>query len=306
MSLRARIAAAALLSLLTANAVQAGVSARAAVFDSIYSVDLATHKAVRLGETGSFGNQFIAIEGMAYAPDGTLYGISDNLKSLVRINPTTGAATMVGGLGLSGTGQFNNLDPGFAITADGRMWLSSALVGKFWQINPSTGAATLVGTLNGKISGLAARGNDLFGAGSQGDEGLYRIDTASGATQLIARFNATIPYAASISIAFDEDKKLWAAINYIPTQHDSDPIPTWSDLAQVDADSGAIQLLGTVTGPNELRRTIIGGLAIIPPVAPPPTGGQTSAEIPALSMWFQTLLASLLAGLAYRGCRRPA
>lgn len=293
MSLRPWLAA--LLTLLAAGPVRAEPSAVFAAFDGIYKTDLASPGANFVGnfvgETGFSAGLLIAIEGMTYSPDRVLYGVSDNLKVFVRIDQTSGLATIIGPLALGGEGQFNNLDPALAATSDGRFWLTSATLGKLWRLDPASGSTTLVGDLGVTITGLAARGNSLFGAGSRGDEGLYRIDTDTGHATLIARFNDVIPYAASISLAFDDQDRLWAAVNYNPPPNDSGPIATWSDLALIDVSTGAIALQGVLTGPDELQTIPIRGLAI---TAPHVVGGAPVDTIPAVSTWSLLMLVGLI------------
>lgn len=262
-----------------------------AAFDGIYTVDLTQRSANFVGQTGSYAGQLIAIEGMAYSPDQVLYGVSDNVKAFVRIDAVSGAATVVGPLVLDGEGQFNNADPALAATADGRFWLTSATLGKLWQLDPSSGTTTLVGSLGVAITGLAAHGNELYGAGSRGDEGLYRIDMKTGRAALIRRFNDQIPYAASISLAFDEEDRLWATVNYNPPQNDNGSIATWSDLALVDRNSGVIDPLGALTGPRELQTIPVRGFAITAPRG----SGAVVNPVPAASSWSLLLLSGLIA-----------
>ena len=151
MSLRSSIATAALLTLLGTSCGWAEPLGVATAFDGAYRVDLGARSATELGLTGQYASQLIAVEGMAYAPDGKLFAVSDNLKALFRLDPVTGAASFVGPLGLSGEGPYSNLDTAFAITADGQAWLASAVVGKLWGVNLGTGAATEIGDTGVKL-----------------------------------------------------------------------------------------------------------------------------------------------------------
>jgi hypothetical protein len=290
MSLRSHIAAAALLTLLGASRCWAGPVALVSNVDAVYSVDLATRQATHLGDTGFYGGLPVAVEGLAYGPDGKLYAATDNLKSLFRVTPQTAASSYVGALAISGVPTSTNIDPAFAITLDGRGWIASWAQNKLWQVDLATGATTPVGTLGFKITGLAARGNELFGAGSRGDEGLYRISTQDGHATLINGFKSKIPYAASINLAFDQLNQLWAVVNYIPPQNDNDVLPTWSDVAVIDAGTGTIVLQGPLTGPRELERNPLQGFAIAAP-----SGGIVSTPIPSTSLPVTVLLGALLA-----------
>lgn len=300
MSLRSHIAAAALLTLLGASACWAGTSAFVSNVDAIYRVDLATRQASYLGATGYYGGIPVAVEGLAYGPDGNLYGTADNLKSLFRLATQNATSSFVGALALDGVASGTNIDPAFAITADGRGWIASWVQNKLWQVDLATGASTPVGTLGYKITGLAARGNELFGAGSRGDEGLYRVDTRDGHATLVNGFKAKIPYAATINLAFDEQNQLWAVVNYIPPQNDNDTLPVWSDVARINADSGELALQGALTGPRELERNPLQGFAI----AVPHGGVVAATPLPATTPLGTALLGALLACAAFFQRRR--
>ena len=71
-------------------------------YDQLYRVDLAARKATLIGAAGSNGPQLIGdLSGLTTTLDGTLYAASDTIKSLVRIDPATGKASVVGKFGIS-------------------------------------------------------------------------------------------------------------------------------------------------------------------------------------------------------------
>lgn len=300
MRLRLPIAAAALLTLLGTVACQAEPAPVVSTFDAVYRLDLTSRQSSFLGSTGTYANQPVGIEGLAYAPDGTLFGITDNLKALFRINPQNALGSYVGPLAVSGLASpTTNLDTSLAIAADGRAWMASAALKKLWRLDLATGATSPVGDLGVQITGLAARGGELYGAGARGQEGLYRIDPASGRASLVGSgFKASLPYAASIGLAFDAQGALWAVVNYIPPQRDGDPLPTWSDLAQVDLASGTLRLAGNITGPRELQRSVLQGFALAVP-----QGGAVTVDVPANSSWALALLVLLILALSARRLR---
>lgn len=301
MGLRTRIAAAIVLTSLGVNAV-AEPFGYGEAFDTLYRIDLATGQAQAIGPAGSIeGIRIAYLEGLTYAPNGELYAVSDGVKALVRLDVKTGAATVIGSGGI--TGQSGQLDPALAFTCDGRLWMSTAATGKFWQVDPGTGVATLVGNLGYKITGLAAHDNILYGAGSNGDEGLYRIDPATAQTTLIGRFGSTVPYASAVGLSFDNVGQLWASVAYNPPRHDSDPLVKWNDYAKVDLVTGAVTVLGPITGPNPLQFVSIKGLAI--PSNACLTGNATATPLPAISHLGLLLLGVLIAlGTTFKK-RRP-
>jgi hypothetical protein len=99
------------------------------------------------------------IQGIDFAPDGTLYGLGGHLYS---INPLTGVATQITPQGselVPKGGIFLDMDYGNdglirAVTFDdpGPM----AVLSQLWTINPSTGLGTFVGSTNLSLDGLAS------------------------------------------------------------------------------------------------------------------------------------------------------
>src|SRR5687767_4817075 len=95
----------ALLAMCASAPAMAAPLAYAAGFDALYRIDLATGRTTKIGAFGFAGpGALIAdVEGIAFAPDGTLYGVSDSQKLLLRINKDTGAATPISRLNENGT-----------------------------------------------------------------------------------------------------------------------------------------------------------------------------------------------------------
>ncbi len=274
----------------------------AAGFDTLFRIDLQTAQAQRVGLFGNVGpgTPIGDVEGLALATDGTLYGVSDNIPggAFLRIDTTSGAATVVGNLGIDGSGAANeNLDFGLAFTCDGRLWLSSDTQSRLWEINRSNGATRLVGSIGRKISGLAARGNELFGIGVEGDGGLYRIDSASASATTVATFTGT-PFPDA-GLDFDASGALYGVLDFFP------PTPR-SDLVRIDASSGAVTSIGTISGAG-LDDKEIETLAIAAPVCSnPPPGTVAQASVPANSTWALALLAACFALLGLWRVRRLA
>lgn len=239
--------------------------------------------------------EVIDVEGLGFSPDGQLVGVADGLNALYRINPTSGRATRIGpltGLPTSATGY----DFGLTFTADGRLWLSSDTTKQLWEVNPASGALRLVGDLGVQISGLAARGNEVFGIGvtdtvtNPGDQGLWRIDVEAGTAALVGRFSDPFP-VVDAGLDFDAQGRLWAVLDFNPR-----PIKNFrtSELVRLDPDTGAILERRVLTG---LGNDDIEGLAITPPNLVP-TGTAPSAQpVPTLG-WAGLLILGLLAGLA--------
>jgi hypothetical protein len=274
-------------------------------FDTLYRVDLTTRTAQEIGRATPLGAspRYPIIDGLTFSPDGKLYAVADGqIKTLLQINAGTGLAAPVGILNL---GIADEEDIGLAFTADGRLWLST-VSGELWQVNPGNATTTHVGKLGATITGLTSRGNLLYGAGAQGNNKLYLIDTASGHASPTGAYGAAISYVSVASPAFDASGQLWVVLDYIPTPNDNDPAPPWSDLA-VGELNGALQNRGNITAPAnttsfaDLQFIGLRGFAITPPSAP--TGG-TVEETPTVTWQGLALLALLLGAGAGTWLRR--
>src|SRR5664279_193053 len=153
------LAAAGMLALF-ASCAEGQTIAYAEAFDTLYSVDLPSHTATEIGSAGSYAGQILVnLSGLSYSPDGTLYAVAGGINSLVRIDPSTGSATVVGSFGLSGQGdplRNDALDLSMTFGCDGTLWLASAYSGKLWTVDPGTGATTLVGSTGHAITGIVA------------------------------------------------------------------------------------------------------------------------------------------------------
>lgn len=292
---------------------QSADGAYAVDYDQLYRVDLATRKATLVGAAGSLGSQPIAdLSGLTTAPDGKLYAASDTIKALVRIDPGSGRASVVGKFGIVlGNDPTAPLDYAMTAACDGSLWLASATARQLWKVDPATGSATAVGPTGRTITGLVAKGDALYGIGGRGEEGWYRIDTRTGAASLVGGLGTMVTYLASASPAVAADGRVLAALNYVPPPDNRLPAD-WSDLAEIDPDNGVTQVLGNITGPDSLRGIGVRGFTLGKPacgtVAPPrphadahpiPLGGRTALAL-------QIALLGLAAAFASRRARRAS
>ncbi|MEM1181587.1 MAG: LamG-like jellyroll fold domain-containing protein, partial [Acidobacteriota bacterium] len=152
---------------------------------TLYDVDPQTGQASNPRSTGMPG----AI-GLALGPDGFLYSVTLNFlnqpSALYRIDPVTGASTMIGQLGLSGS--LNEGD--IAFDPNGTLYgIGNQL--KFFTVNTSTGAATSlpnVGGYNADYSNLAFDGGGT----------LYALDNTISAGQLTNTWQTINPGSGAI------------------------------------------------------------------------------------------------------------
>lgn len=109
----------------------------------------------------------------------TLYGVS--FAQFLRLNPNTGAGTVIGAVGFSTNG--------LAVASDGKIYAGTTAGQLIW-INPVTGAGTLIGNFGGGLTSsgdLAFDSNDvLYGAlNSGGSVVLARINQSTGVATTI-------------------------------------------------------------------------------------------------------------------------
>lgn len=97
-----------------------------------------TTKAVKV-----IGNLGVVLTDIAFAPNGTLYGLS--FTTFYRVDKTTGRATRIGSLGVNGLNALGFSKSGKAIAASYRQT-------GFFTINLATGRATATGSNGGYLS----------------------------------------------------------------------------------------------------------------------------------------------------------
>lgn len=286
---------------------QAATVAYGEAFDTLYQFDLDARQATEIGGAGMYAGQSIVnISGLTTTSDGTLYAVAGGFKLLVSIDPASGHATAVGSLGLAGQGDpahNDALDLNMISGCNGTLWLSSAVVNKLWTVDPATGVATLVGPTGHTITGLAARGDALYGAGGKGDNNFYRIDPATGSATRIGGFGPDLTsWVNAVSMSFAADGTLWAVISYVPPENDTDTPPDWNDLATIDPSSGRVTVLGPITGPESLRQVGMKGFTLGPTQCT--AAALDPSPAPVRSPWALILLGSLLALVGVFGSRR--
>lgn len=300
--------AAGMLAVATPSA-QAATAAYGEAFDTLYRLDLEARVATRVGNSGRYAGQIIGnISGLTTMPDGSMYAVAGGLKVLLGVDPDSGRADVLGDFGLAGQGdpaRNDALDLNMIADCDGGLWLTSAYAQKLWTVDPANGATTLVGASGHAISGLAVRDGELFGAAGKDDNRLYRIDRATGAATPIGAFGPAVTrWINSVSLSFGEDGTLWAVLNYVPPEDDSQAPADWSDLARIDPETGALEMLGPLTGPEALRQVGMKGFTAGPPLCG--RGGPAPVSAPVDAPWALLLLGLLMTGAVAANRRRFA
>jgi len=220
--------------------------------DSLYRIDLATGELTRLGFVRSLNLIKLDVEGLAFAPDGTLYGMDDESMKLFPLNIDNGQIISANEVSLTGfTGAGNN-DFGMTFACDNNLYVSSARDDSLYLVGLN-GVATRVGAqggLGGDISALAAWGNpvQLYGLGngglnSGGPGNLYSINTATGIATLIGPLGAAAAAYDQAGLSFDSTGQLWAM-----TDRSQLVTSLPSQILQLNTTNGAATLVSSTTG----------------------------------------------------------
>lgn len=246
---------------------------------TLYTISTSTGVATAVGPIG-----FNRVGALAASPSRVLYGIGfDGTNSiLIRIDPGTGAGTLIGSLGITDPTQ------DMAFRSDATLFAYAA--GNLYTVDTSTGAATLVGNVDGFPDGnaLAFRGGTLLKGDTNGgaNGALHSLNQTTGAPTLLVAFTygagftpANNPRTAGMK--FDPiGGALFAAV-----------IETGGArfLARINPATGAVTDVGaTVAG--------LDAIAFALPAAP----------VPALSPLALALMAAMLAAAAWYFLRRQA
>jgi hypothetical protein len=170
---------------ITALLIVFGSPARAALFGATFTGDLykisTTDASVTfIGDTGLSN-----LGGMAFAPDGTLYGMTVSLANLWTIDPVTAATVFVGRLSNDPTAE-----GALTILPDGRAFGTILLnFSDLFAVNLWTGQATYVATISGgfhDINGLAWRSDGMLVGLDRVSSALLAIDPVTGESSVIA------------------------------------------------------------------------------------------------------------------------
>jgi hypothetical protein len=148
---------------LSASAADAGEVAYGAAYDTLYSVDIASHTAAEIGTAGNYGGvPIVNISGLSFSPDNVLYAVAGGRgdNGFYRIDTETGAATEIGSFG--DDRWINTVSMGYDDA--GVLWAAINYVPPApgddsiadWpdlaRIDEATGKITFVGTITGPDS----------------------------------------------------------------------------------------------------------------------------------------------------------
>jgi hypothetical protein len=232
--------------------------------DNLWRVDLESGTSTRIGALNVPNAVNSDVEGLAFESSTLLRGVDDATDSLLNISTSTGAAgpnSVVDNLRLDLNGA--PLDPGLGFDCDNNLLMSSATRNTLYRLDKLTGQATVISATRGATIGdIAVRGDEMYAIGVDGDEGLYRLDPATGIATLVGPFGLDIDIARA-GLDFDRDGNLWAVAHILDAAGQPQP----SRILRIDRTTGA-----ATAGPAMTLRGVK-SLAVAP-VQCEPFGGE--------------------------------
>ncbi len=262
-----------------------------ATTDSLYRIDLATGAQTRLGRVQSLGHTKIDTEGLAFAPDGTLYGVDDDSLTLFPISTADGSVVSQQDVSIKGMPSGGGNDFGLTFACDGNLYATSVATRSLYSVGPD-GTATRIGalgSLGANISALAAYGNPiqlyglgngLTGAGKVDSRKLYEIDPQTGtATAKSQQLGAAVEAYNQAGLAFDSDGTLWAITDRRAIPGGDFP----SQILRIDTTTGVATLSAATTEMG------FESLAIMPPQGCNSGPGDDTPEVVELTIYKEWL-----------------
>ncbi|NNE05735.1 MAG: hypothetical protein HKN15_08445 [Xanthomonadales bacterium] len=285
--------------------------------DTLYMIDLADGTATPIGTGVTLPPdpfKRLDIEGLAIAPDLTLWGVDEDLKRLFAIDTNSGTVVAATDEEVDGVDGAEGNDFGLTFTCNGDLYAVSVRNQTLYTLGLDGVASPVggVGNLGANISAIAAHGSDpvkMYGlgngwfgeAGPVDNRSLYEINLDTGTANLIGSLGPveTVANYTEAGLGFDLDGNLWAIT-------DRSQFAMTSQVLQIDPATG----LAT----NVLNTSIIGfeSLAVAPPGAcnvpvQPDHRFETTVQVPTLSrtgIILAVLFMLLAASLAPRLRRR--
>ena len=265
--------------------------------DSLYQIDLSTGSDQRRGELISGIEIRLDTEGLAISPDGTLWGIDDDSRTLFPINKATGAINFQDEIPLVGFQPGGGHDFGMSFSCDNSLYITSVITQTLYHVNLD-GSSTIVGSegsLGFNISAIAAYGsptrlyglgNGQFQNGNTDSPNLYSIDMDTGVATLIGPLGPNAGEYNQGGLAFDSDGVLWAITDRRIINNSIANLP--SQILRIDTETGDATMVSSTTEVG------FESLAIAPPssclvVDDPNNPDAEYVRIPTLSSYGQLL-----------------
>lgn len=273
-------------------------------FDALFRLDLTSGAGTLIGNGFGFasGAQVADMDSLAFAPDGTLYGVADSPRAaLYRLSTVSGRATLVAQLRENGQliDAAGLVDGAIGFTCSGKLLLASRGLGRLFEVDPATATVRSLGPLDVAVGAIAAHAGELFALGVGGNTGVYRLAETGAAISAIPNTLASRSYPAG-ALAFGPDGRLFAAFD---NNRQAPPV-----LLELSPDGATVLRETTITGPQfgtGANSQPVRALAIAPPVCAP-AGSAVAVAVPSLDLRGLAALALLLAVVGWAVRRRAA
>jgi len=225
--------------------------------DSLYEIDLDTGADQRKGKLFTGISTPLDTEGLAFDPDGTLWGVDDDSLKLFPINMATGGISYSKQLSLTGFSAGGGNDFGMTFSCDNTLYVSTIRTQSLHEVDPITGSSQVIGStgaLGVNISAIAAYGiptrlyglgNGQFLDGTADAPNLYSIDPDTGVASLIGPLGSQAGGYSEGGLAFDEDGTLWAITDRGRLNNSITNLP--SQILRIDPLTGEATLVGNTT-----------------------------------------------------------
>jgi hypothetical protein len=231
--------------------------------DHLYTIDLSTGLETRIGPlvTGIPGDVRRDTEGLAIAPDGVLWGVDDESRTLFPINKGNGFIKLLAEVPLTSFPPqqqvFGGHDFGLTFSCDNTLYVVSVQTQTLHNLQLD-GSSTVIGStgaLGVNISAIAAIGNptQLYGLGNgtlkNGDTdspNLYSIDVVSGTASWIGSLGDAVSDYDQAGLGFDDIGNLWAITDRrIINENNAANKP--SEILQIDVNTGTAKVVWTTS-----------------------------------------------------------
>ena len=243
-------------------------SGNEATEDSLYLIDLFTGIDEQRGKLTTGIEEFdpFDTEGMAFAPNGVLWGIDESRQKLFPINTEFGTINFNDMKSLTGFPKESN-DFGMTFSCDNSLYVTSVTTRTLYQLDleGNSEAIGALGTLGVEISAIAAIGSDptlLYGIqnGDVVSPNLYSINVTTGVAIPIGPLGNEVGEFNQAGLAFDSEGTLWAITDRRGINDSLEGLV--SQIFSINVESGNATLVSSTI--NEVG---FESLAIGPPMA---------------------------------------
>ena len=253
---------------LYAASVRSGLALDAPIAGNLYVVNLANGTASLVGAIRLPGSKPIGVTGMAVHPStGVLYGITseqspNHPRSLVTIDQTNGAASLVGDLGRVGSD--------IAFDAKGTLYLWLPATSQLGTVDISNAAVTPIGKPGpaGSPAGIAIDPSGMVYVTSKGASGtLDNVDLATGALQIGPALTGA-PFSTQINSMSFSPSGLLLAVN------SNGGSPANTRLVTINTATGAVATIGALPDDTDALAFTGSGPNLAPTLSTMSPGGR--------------------------------